>query len=218
MQCGGRTHQISCTKQVLLTIHFQNLWLYFHFNFFQFFSAFSQKDSIETYTSDWTYTTIGISQRSLFITFIFLVFAADIMTLEEHIQTDEICSKYAVWILENSNRQLPPVNTNIICYSESPDLVHKRWQISEHVPWKKTFFCRNVGNWMWLIFPHICWYCFIVIFFNTLKKWHFNFKFGLYYNNFFHENFMIKNSLLICPTTNLFSALFKTELSRVRFL
>ena len=133
MQCGGRTHQISCTKQVSLTIHFQNLWLYFHFNFFQFFSAFSQTDSIEIYTSNWTYTTIGISQGSLFITFIFLFFAADITTLEEHKQADEICSKYAVWILENTNRRLPPVNTNIICYSESPDLEPKRWQISEHV-------------------------------------------------------------------------------------
>ena len=129
--------------------------------------------------------------------------------------------KYAVnmqfefWRIATDNYHLL---IQTICYSESPDLVHKRWQISEHVPWKKTFFCRNVGNWMWLIFPHICWYCFIVIFFNTLKKWHLNYKFGLYYNNFFHENFMIKNSLLICPTTNLFSALFKTELFRVRFL
>ena len=68
----------------------------FPFQLLSVFSAFSKKDSIETYTSDWTYTTIGISQRSLFITFIFLVFAADIMTLEEHKQTDEICSKYAV--------------------------------------------------------------------------------------------------------------------------
>ena len=61
VQCGeGRGHYISCTKQVSLTI------------FGQSFPAFSQTDSIvNSHTSDWACTTIGVPQRSLLSPFIF---------------------------------------------------------------------------------------------------------------------------------------------------
>ena len=79
---------ISCTKQVSLIIS-------------QSFPAFSLTDSIyrnlvNSYTSDWVYTTTDVPQGSLLSPFIFLIFTADI-TLEEPKQTPEIPteSKYA---------------------------------------------------------------------------------------------------------------------------
>ena len=83
MQCGGRGHYINCTKQVSLTI------------FSQSSPAFSLREtSIETlvnsYTSDWACTIIGVPQGSLLSPFIILVFTAD-MTLEEPKQTPTEC-------------------------------------------------------------------------------------------------------------------------------
>ena len=79
---------ISCTKQVSLIIS-------------QSFPAFLLTDSIyrnlvNSYTSDWVYTTTDVPQGSLLSPFIFLIFTADI-TLEEPKQTPEIPteSKYA---------------------------------------------------------------------------------------------------------------------------
>ena len=89
MQCGGRGHYISHTKEVSLTV------------FSQSFPGFSQTHYIErnlnkSYISDWTCTTTGFPQGSLLNPFTFLVFTAD-MTLKEPKQTPKIPteSKYA---------------------------------------------------------------------------------------------------------------------------